>query len=317
MRAGLGCHQCANIMTHSHWLYERPICTGLGDRLGTIIALSALASLHNASYVVHMEWCTDNTKVLGQNPNHLHYIPHWTGYDYPIDTLYKTLRLPSNIRLFTSQQGINPSRLGIVWEEGRIPANHGTVQTSTLYCNALTLYPSDKQWSSRECADAYRKAGNQLQPIQAPDRYPRYVLVHFRGADNNTYTIGRDEITFCTRSVLQDLQAAGVYLKVISNNHSYSMPWLKGFPSMHITHSRLAWEDMSLALSAVAIVQHASEGWSAYTSVPAMARGIPLINTFAGRQHRFDLFAQYGPVPSEFYTCQQMQAFVRAAVSAT
>jgi hypothetical protein len=81
-------------MTHTHWLYERPICTGLGDRLGTIIALSALASLHNASYVIHMEWCTDNTKVLGQNPNHLHYIPHWTGYDYPIDTLYKTLRLP-------------------------------------------------------------------------------------------------------------------------------------------------------------------------------------------------------------------------------
>ena len=303
-------------MTLTHWSYEQSICSGLGDRLGTIIALSALASLHNASYVVQMEWCTDNSKVLRQNPYHLQYIPYWTGFDYPIETLHKTLRLPSNIRLFTSQQMMDASGLGVVREEGRIPAAQGTVQTSTLYCNAITLGSSDREWSSRECAEAYREAGNQLQPMQVSERYPRYVLVHFRAPDNNTCTMGRDEIPFCTRSVLQGLHAAGLYLKVISNNYSFSMQWLKGLPSMHMVHSKSAWEDMTLALSAAAIVQHASEGWSAYTSVPAMARGIPLINTFAGHQHRFDLFSQYGKIPSEFYTCRQMQVFARAAVSA-
>ncbi len=153
-------------------------------------------------------------------------------------------------------------------------------------------------------------------PMKRPLHTPRYVLVHFRAPDNNTFTVRGHESAFCTRSVLQDLHAARVYLKVISNNHSFSMQWLTGLPSMHMVHSKSAWEDMTLALSAAAIVQHASEGWSAYTSVPAMARGIPLINTFAGHQHKFDLFSQYGKIPSEFYACRQMQAFVRGAVSA-
>ncbi len=103
-------------------------------------------------------------------------------------------------------------------------------------------------------------------------------------------------------------------MKVISNNHSFSMQWLKGLPSIQLVHSRSAFHDMALALSAVAIVQHASEGWSSYTSVPAMAHGIPLINTFAGRDHRFDVFASHGDVPREFYSCQQTDAFVLALV---
>jgi hypothetical protein len=103
-------------------------------------------------------------------------------------------------------------------------------------------------------------------------------------------------------------------MKVISNNHSFSMQWLRGLPSIHLVHSSSAFQDLSLALSAVAIVQHASEGWSSYTSVPAMAHGIPLINTFAGHEHRFDLFASHGEVPREFYSCQQTDAFVREAV---
>ncbi len=69
-----------------------------------------------------------------------------------------------------------------------------------------------------------------------------------------------------------------------------------------------------LALSAVAIVQHASTGWSSYTSVPAMAKGIPLINTFTGNNHRFDLFSKHGEIPSEFYACHNIASIVREAV---
>jgi hypothetical protein len=43
---------------------------------------------------------------------------------------------------------------------------------------------------------------------------------------------------------------------------------------MELVHSSSAFKDMVLALSAVAIVQHASHGWSSYTSVPAIDQHI-------------------------------------------
>ncbi len=92
------------------------------------------------------------------------------------------------------------------------------------------------------------------------------------------------------------------------------MQWLSGLPSMHLVHASSVLQDMALALPSMAIVQHASEGWSSFTSVPAMARGIPLINTFNGCNHRFNLFRSHGQVPRELYTCEQMGAFVLDAV---
>lgn len=305
-----------------NWIFYPPVCVGLGDRLGTIIALSALASLHNSSYVMHMEWCTDPMRALIGNPAHLRYIPGWTGYDFPLATLQATLGLPSNIRLFQSDQ--HPSHemmdLAPVQESGIIPAWGGNLQTSTMFCRVLKMNGgSEKRWTTRECEQAYKKAGEHVKPMDH-HHYSAdipYVLVHFRSPDNNTCREGRDERPFCTAAVLQELHAAGVYLKVISNNHTFSVQWLRGLPSLHLVPSgSSAFKHMAMALSAVAIVQHASEGWSSYTSVPAMARGIPLINTFTGGGHRYAHFKHYGEVPPEFHACHEKSEFVRKAVSA-
>jgi hypothetical protein len=289
------------------WLYNPPICTGIGDRLGTILALSALASLHNSSYVVHLEWCTQPERAVMSNPQFMRWIPGWTGYDFPIETLHATLTLPSNIRLYTS--GRAPSRFdGLVLEEGTVPAWGAISQTSTLFCRALSMGERTSDWTTHECETAYKKAGGQVQPVATPEEDLPYILVHFRSGDANTEA--RDERPFCTRAVLRELHTAGLYMKVISNNHSFSMHWLQGLPSMHLVHSTSVFQDVLLALSATAIVQHASTGWSSYTSVPAMARGIPLINTFTGDGHRFDMFASYGKVPDEFYSCHGLREFV-------
>ena len=294
------------------WLYERAVCTGLGDRLGTIIALSALASLHNSSFIVHMEWCTDPMLVTLQNPLHLQYIPKWTGWDYPIVKLRATMTLPDNIHLFTAGQEPIPLQPGIIEEAGTVPSWQGIMHTSTLYCRAITLGAVQRHWNTHECEKAYREAGDRVLPKLRNAEDQPYVLVHFRSPDDNTHA--RDEVNFCTQTVLQELHAAGLYMMAISNNHSFSMQWLRGLPSMHLVHASSPLQDMSLALSATAIVQHASEGWSSFTSVPAMARGIPLINTFEGSDHRFDLFRSHGQVPRELYTCEQLGAFVRDAV---
>lgn len=291
------------------WLYERAVCTGLGDRLGTIIALSALASLHNSSFIVHMEWCTDPMRV---DLSHLVHIPKWTGWHYSLERLRKTITLPKNIRLFLPGRGPNTFSAGLVREEGVVPIWNGNMHTNTLYCQTLTMLSVRRQRTTHECETMYHSAGSQVKPVKQIGQ--PHVLVHFRSPDDNTCIQGRDEKPFCTQTVLQELHAAGLYLMVISNNHSFSMQWLRGLPSMHLVHASSPLQDMSLALSATAIVQHASEGWSSFTSVPAMARGIPLINTFNGSNHRYEQFRSHGKVPRELYTCEQMGAFVREAV---
>lgn len=296
-----------------NWLYNFPICTGLGDRLGVIIALSALASLHNSSYVVHMEWCTQPERAAVGNPQFMRWIPSWTGYDFPLETLHATLSLPGNIRLYES--GHVPNALhGLVREQGSIPAWGAIFQTSTLFCKAVSMGARVRDWSTSECEMAYKKAGDHVQAVNPSKESLPYILVHFRSGDSNTEA--RDERPFCTQDVLRELHAAGVYMKAISNNHSFSMQWLRGLPSMHLVHSKSVFQDVSLALSATAIVQHASTGWSSYTSVPAMMRGIPLINTFTGQGHRFEHFRRHGEVPREFHACHEKRDFVRKAVGA-
>jgi hypothetical protein len=305
-------------ITHQdNWLYDNPICTGLGDRIGIIIALSALASLHSNSTnqaVVHMEWCTEPERVLVGNHHFRRWVPGWTGFDFPIEALLASFILPANVRLYaTSQPPMYIFRDQRVLHGGPVPAWEGTSQTSTLYCKSLRM-ERDLIASTQDCEMAYKEAGKQIRVRNTAEDIP-YVLVHFRSPDDNTCRQMRDEKPFCTHAVLRELHQAGLYMKVISNNHSFSMQWLRSLPfSVQLIHGRSACQYLALALSATAIVQHSATGWSSYTSVPAMARGIPLINTYDGLNHRFDLFASYGAVPQEFHSCRTgVDNFVRAA----
>lgn len=310
------CLHLAGMIMPVNWIFQPPICVGLGDRLGTIIALSALASLYNTSYVMHVEWCTDPTRALIGNPLHVKLIPGWTGYDYPLKTLHATLTLPNNIRLYPTGHEPKQVDLALVSESGTIPAWDGNSQASTMFCRALTMDKErQKLWPIHECEQAYKRAGYYVKPVDHQADDTPFVLVHFRSPDKNTCLHGYHQDQFCTPAVLQELRSAGVRVRVISNNHSLSMQWLRGLPSMELVHSSSAFKDMVLALSAVAIVQHASHGWSSYTSVPAMARGIPLINTYTGENHRYAFFKHYGEVPRELHSCTNLTQFVEKAVS--
>jgi hypothetical protein len=293
------------------WLYDNPICTGLGDRLGLILSLSALARLHNG--VVYMEWCTEPERALLGNPMFLRYIPQWTGYNYPLEILRTYISLPENVRFYTSDQPyphFSDEQL-VQWGlPDQLPPHSGIPQTNTLYGKALRLGPA--RWTDDEYRRAYRAAGEELRPTRADEDRP-YVLVHFRTMDHNTFQ--SDEVSFCTLAVLHRLHDAGVYMKVISNNHTIALRWMWGLASVHMVHHRpaanSAFNDIRLALGAAAIVQHAANGWSAYTSVPAMAKNTPLLNTFMGSDHRFDVFARFaGGMPDAFYSCAQIDAFM-------
>lgn len=305
------CH-CAQ---EDAWLYNNPICTGLGDRLGMLLSLSALARLD--STVVYMEWCTDPTRAVISNPLFMQYIPQWSGYDFPLETLETHFYLPHNVHLYTSWSAPPslPHERLVQWGmPDQLPAFSAIPLTSTMYGRALRLgNDASRQRTNAEYLQAYREAGKEMRTVNHDNDLP-YVLIHFRASDHNTDQ--RNEIPFCTRQVLRRLHDSGIYMKVISNNHSFALQWMKGLPSVHMVHSHSVFEDIGLALNAAAIVQHASTGWSSYTSVPAMAKEIPLINTYTGSNHRYDVFAQYeGGLPEEFFSCTQVEVFVKRVAS--
>lgn len=305
-------------------LYTKPVCTGLGDRLGHILVLSALARLHGNG-PLYMEWCTEAARALISNPLLLRSVPRWTGFNYSLEAMRNYFTLPGNIRLFPS--GRNPvsvfsNAVLVQWGlPDQLPPQPPLPWTSTLFGRTLRLGNVPAPWTDDDYARAYAQAGQALQPLRGGDSdEPPYVLVHFRSPDHNT-PAQRDEISFCTRRVLHFLYDAGVYMKVISNNHSVSLHWMRGLPSVQLMLPPLeghpVFNDFRLALGAAAIVQHASTGWSSFTSVPAMAKGIPLINTFYGSNHRVvDLLGRYeGGIPNDFYSCAQAEAFMESVVA--
>jgi hypothetical protein len=192
----------------------------------------------------------------------------------------------------------------------KVHVNHqlsfeGIPQTSTLYWKALQL--SSVVRSEDQYLQAYKLAGRQFRSKVSAEG--QYILVHFRGPDDNTPQ--KDEIPFCTREAIHRLLKTGIPMRTISNNYTHTMKWLRGLPSIEIVHLGTEFSNLQLVLNAVAIVQHAPGGWSAFTSVPAMSKSIPLINTYNGKEHRFSkVFAQIGKVPQEFYSCAQMEDFI-------
>jgi hypothetical protein len=215
--------------------------------------------------------------------------------------------MPGNVKFYSSEgqvpglQWIRPVTVGY-----ELPSESGITQASTLYWRTLRL-SDDKTWTAAEYVRAYKSV--PLLPVKASNFL--YVLVHFRGPDHNTYDSDRSH--FCTQRVIHMLRTnTQAHLRVISNNYTDARKWLDGLPSIEIIHATNAFAAMQLALNAAAIVQHAPDGWSAFTSVPAMAKSIPLINTYDGRYHRHALFEHHGGLPAEFHTCRDVMAFLAA-----
>jgi hypothetical protein len=289
------------------WLYDSSICTGFGDRLGIIIALSALARLHDNS-TVYMEWCTDTQRVSLGNPLHMKFIPKWTGWNYPMETVRAHITLPGNVRFFLTDQ--QPAlQFKLVSDGSGAPVYHGIPQTSTLYWKSLRM--SDMKLGEDQYIQAYKSAGNEVGSLAK--HVSDYVLVHFRGPDDNTWrpddSVFRMQ-NFCTREVVRAVHSARIFMRVISNNYTNTLQWLEGLPSIEIVHLGDALTDLQLVLSAAAIIQHGLHGWSAYSSIPAMAKSIPLINTYSGYEHRYTVFQQYGNLPAEFHKCNQIELFL-------
>ena len=305
------------------YVYDRAICTGLGDRVGILMTLATLSAIHDIQ--VAFEWCQDPTQVFPRLHAH---IPSWKGYDYN-ELEFISRFWPHHDKLtiitenFTIQQRQSTNKL--VWENLPVPAEAGLDHVYTTAWKA-TQVPGKPVPDAATYKDSYKLVALAVKKHALAHNHGDlgltemgYVAVHMRGPDNNTYQAyegAHDPFvdTYCTKKVLKTLlkNVPRAHFKVLTNNAD----WLKRHmqhPRLQIVENATAYDDFALLLGARAIVQHATYGWSAFSSVPAMIGQIPLITTLKRhmQHHRLGWFENYGGIPDEFHDCGQTYDFVR------
>ena len=282
------------------WRYNRTICSGLGDRLGALLTVAALA--HVARVEVEMEWCDDPSAVYPQMRS---VTAAWAGYNYPLDHFLQAFEIPPNIRLVPRYSSAALPEISYAGNE--LPAEEARDQVYTLAHRTTRL--GQRPLLPQDFVRAYHVVGAQLKP-KAP-RAGGHVVLHMRGFDDNV--LGQwdwNPSLFCTHSVVTRALKLDLKVVAIGLNLAWAREELQGFGDRVTFTEGTAFEDMALMLSAAGIIQHAPRGYSSYSSVPSMAKGIPLISTYNGPLHRLQQLQQSGELPSEFYTCSERKAFL-------
>jgi len=285
------------------WRYNRTICTGLGDRLGAMMTVATLAYISNVE--VEMEWCGDPSVIY---PNLRTYVPDWVGFNYPLDTFLQTFEIPKNVRLVKRYSTDFLPEVSYTGNE--LVAQEARDQVYTLAWRTTRIGHAAEY---NDFVRAYHVVGAQFKSKGHRQLQGSYFVLHMRAWDANTFAYGWDPSLFCTHKVVSSVLKHGLKVVVVSNDLIWARETLQPLKRLSFFNGT-AFEDMALLLSADGIIQHAPPGYSSYSNVPAMAKGIPLISTFKGQYHRFKLHLESGEIPSEFYTCSTRGAFSKRVV---
>jgi hypothetical protein len=302
------------------FLFDRPICTGLGDRVGVMLTLAALARVNNAT--IGFQWCKDPSVII---PAQRRLMPLWHGFDYNFTEFKARFRPPSDIIFVSDLSTPALQRLPkVVWEQGNMPfpAEQGSDSIPNIAWLTMRL-PTPARLDYIDSFQAHYR--DIVAPIAAAQPgagiHGPFILLHMRGPDDNTFKGALDSSEhYCTGKVVKTLlkQKLGMPIYAISNNIPWADELLEGRVEI-LEDTGSAYDHFSLLISAKAIIQHGWGGWSSYSAVPALISVVPMINTYdpALPNHRFRLFKSQLGLPTNFYDCTQIPEFTQAIVSRT
>jgi hypothetical protein len=297
------------------YLFDRPICTGLGDRMGTMLSLAALARLENAT--VAFLWCHDPAPIL---PRQRKYMPGWVGFNYSLAEFKQRFRPPPELVFVSSLTLPELKHLPRVqWgtEFMPLPAEAGGDAIPNIAWLTMRL---GKNAHIDAYQLAYRSVASEMMANvdrQHDGLEGEYIVLHMRGPDKNTYYPDHSNIEYCTGKLVKRMLKRGPaefpIIYAISNNVSWAEDLLEGRVEV-LDESYSAYDHFSLLMGAVGIVQHAWGGWSSYSSIAALLSGAPMINTFDTHMpsHRFAQFHRITGLPVNYYDCSQRPQFISA-----
>ena len=248
--------------------FAKQIDTGMGDRLSNILAVAALARALDRR--VWVAWHTLPPGVESHRK-------------YAWEAIAASVTLPAHVSVLS---GLNasetlagcPHTSQIRWQDPpqwEFPSQLMGADGIPQLANSIWRVPGEKRVDDAVYMAAYREVGAEFhvkefyQVEQIPERY---VVLHVRGTDKRAAP-GR---SFCTDAVLQELLECGVAVVAVSDDPEM----LGGFRARHpgiltpphhdpgeqsrLPKLEMELRDLSLLTRASAILQHSSEGYSAF-----------------------------------------------------
>ena len=317
------------------FFYDRDVCTGLGDRVGALMTLLTLARMYDCK--IYFRWCEDPSIIYKSQREHM---PKWYGFSYDLSQFKSQFwgrDISRYVQILSSQHyesNINyyKSLRKVKYIGNEVPTEAGLDQIYTTASKTTSLYvfsPDHKKFMeyykvATHMVLLHTFSNDNFSKENNFDEYPpKYIVVHMRVGDLNTYTpyLGSHDHprVYCTRKVVKAvIQRLDSNIYVISNN----VTWARRIIGLHPRllykekspqhNDNEDYKDFRLLLGASAIIQHANYGWSAFSNNPSMMANIPLITTYkSNKQHfRYDTFRHYGQLPPQFHQCEDLDAFI-------
>jgi hypothetical protein len=153
----------------------------------------------------------------------------------------------------------------------------------------------------------------------------KYVVLHVRGMDKPCPLSEFDTVNVLTKLpselTIVAISDNDTLLESIISNQSISRLHIIKLSDVKLDKYEVLFHDLRILMAASGIVQHSSNGWSAYSSTAAMIREIPLINTWIGRPVNSDRqnlvlgtlagFKRVGGVPEELQSANRADEILR------
>ena len=275
--------------------YRRTLHTGLGDRLSVMLSEAAAASAVGRDVYVfwhtnrgmsrkhHSALFLDEIELRAEFPRNLHILPSEQEFDLQTSNM-------SDIEFTTTNDPkILPGYRKSLW---------GLDSAYTTAWRTFKLPDALPRLSRDVYTEAYRKVAGEFR-VRGPSAkvagLPRgkYVVLHVRGNDKQA-PLSEFETVQVLSLLPRDLPLVVVsddekFLHDILSNESLSLLRERVVTLPKIDQSEpegkydAMFRDLSTLLGATGIIQHATNAWSAYSSLAAMMRQIPLINTWIGK----------------------------------
>jgi len=260
--------------------YSRRLPTGFGDRMSVYMTVAAAAASLGADVYVywhnnpndetqpaHARMAYVSVEPFVHWPANLHVLAETDFFEHTRDMPAIEYNVHGLLVSYHAFDGVYPT----AWKTFGVP-------------HTLPQLGRDKFERS------YRNVARETS-VYCPSHeweafgFDKFVVLHFRGGDKSTSLS-----EFNTPAVLRRIPGH-VHVVVVTDDDSQFNEMLSASGPFAANITRLCplpdksvtmMRDFAVLLNATGIIQHSTNAWSSYSSVPAMMRGIPLLNTWIG-----------------------------------
>jgi hypothetical protein len=303
---------------YNEYKYTRELPTGFGDRLGCIICVAALAKAIDLAVEVnentkqqtkiHLFWCEKSN-----NKSAAHRF-------YPFSEISKYITFPSNLIFHSKEELELLDYPTLSWQNGELPATFAYDCIPTLAHKTFDQTNFKYKIDSPTYKLAYTQIATEvtIKNIDFISELPKnYGVLHVRGGDKANWSPAFIDSSV---QIVQQLSNHGFNNWVLVTDDKQSFEF---FPNICKTISKdfqicqeqseitEIFRDTILLLNANFIVQHVSDGWSAFSNIPASLRNIPIINTYPFCHNSLlKSFYHLGGKPHNYHECQELSTFI-------